>query len=69
MFIPVRSDREDTLDGATSAALGLLRDEGLGLEAVFFSGVELLQSQLFRTAVSLKHLLKKRGAPDYQSRT
>lgn len=58
MFIPVRSERGDTFHGATSAALILEWDQGLGLEAVLLLVPELFESQLVEAAVQLEHLLK-----------
>lgn len=60
VFIPVLSEGSDAFQRAAGAVLALQREDDLSLEAVFFSVIQVLQSQLVRTALHVKHLLKER---------
>lgn len=54
------SEGSDAFQRAAGAVLALQREDDLSLEAVFFSVIQVLQSQLVRTALHVKHLLKER---------
>lgn len=54
------SEGSDAFQRAAGAVLALQREDDLSFEAVFFSVIQVLQSQLVRTALHVKHLLKEK---------